>query len=318
MSSRSVVRTVALSLLLVPLGAWANVSTRPVPTDVPAYDERQAATLSSLHEAKKASGALIYVSTSAGIAVFDQNGNGPVEQIPNNQGILAVDTQGNLYVSSGHVVTVYAPGQTTPTRTIHLANAIQNFDLDTHGDIWGTIVCSTKCQQPALFEFDKRGKLLQALSCSAVQLYYGLTVDAAGDAFVDGYATGGLATVVEWPAGSTACQVLNTHEQGSGGLQVTKAGNLVVDDTYQVRSLTYAGPRFDKLIATTAYVHEGFNFSTRLRNGGHQIWVSAPQWSTITRYPYPAGGTGTVTIGSSQLPGYPGSIAVSPCAEPNC
>jgi hypothetical protein len=315
-ASRSALCTTALSVSL--LVACTNSGTRPVPPDAVGYDAAQVAALSSAHDAQDASKALIYVSTSGGIVVFDQNGNGPVEQIPNDQGVLQVDASGNLYVSSGREIGVYAPGKTTRLRTIHLSNSIDNFHLDTRGNIWGTIVCNPTCHQAALFEFNTRGKLLQALSCSALQLYYGLTVDAAGDAFVDGYPRSGPTTVVEWPVGTTTCQVLQTSEQGSGQLQFTEAGNLVVDDDYQARSITYAHPKFDKIIATTHFSHVGFNFYTGLRKANQQIWVSSSDFSTVARYPYPAGGTATLTIDASRLPGYPGSIAVSPCSEPSC
>jgi len=317
--SGSVVRTVALPLLLIPFVACANASTRPVPANVLAYDGNQVAAFSAVHAGEKASKALIYVNTPAGTVAFDQNGNGPVEQISSGQANLAVDAQGNLYVSSRTTINVYAPGQTKPSRTINLPDSIYTFALDTHGNIWGGIFCANGCQQPELFEFDNQGKLLQALSCFTVELVdiYGLTVDAAGDAFIDGFPTSPPVAVVEFPAGSKTCRVLHTSEQGSGDLQMTEAGNLVVDDQYQNRSLTYAGPKFDKLIATTPYPNVGLGES-KLRKGDHQIWVSSPAHKTVSRYPFPAGGTATVTIGPSQLPGYPASIAVAPCAEPNC
>jgi hypothetical protein len=98
---------------------------------------------------------------------------------------------------------------------------------------------------------------------------------------------------------------------------MTGEGNLVVTDAVNLRATTYAAPDFKTIIATTRFGgNVSYPIETALRRGDREIWAVSDS-NEVLRYSYPSGGLPSVTI-MFEPPHLVVTIAVAPCARPNC
>jgi len=272
--------------------------------------------------------ALVYVSDAGvnEVFAFKQTGGSPVETISSGlsepQG-LATDENGTLYVANTGLsqVLAFKSGKTTPYLTVNTSGEYPvGVQTDDKGNMWVTNIVSTSGGAGNLQEYDKKGKLLQTITCTQLQKYYFDAIDKSGNVFVDGFATlsdTGPA-VVEIKAGSTTCTSLPPTFTFPGGLQIYKKKDLSLDDQSANGGsgiiYTYAAPTFSKAIQTTSLSGTSDPVDFAFQMGEKFIWTSSAGNGEAFQFAFPAGGSPTITLtGFSQSIG----VAVYPVDEPN-
>jgi outer membrane protein assembly factor BamB len=149
---------------------------------------------------------------------------------------LAVDSAGNLYVGDvtgdgGHIY-VFAPGGTTPFRTLTGVETPYSVAVDANGSVYSNCIQNPGCTENAVYVFapGSTTPTTTLVDPNFGQILY-VAVDAAGDVFVDGDTTSfpvSANEIDEIPAGTTAPVIVNANLNNPYSMILDGAQNLIV------------------------------------------------------------------------------------------
>jgi NHL repeat len=228
---------------------------------------------------------------------------------------LALDSEGNLYVAdtNNSRIQVYAAGfNGKPTTIDDAGEAPVGVAIDSQDNIAVTNIISTSDGPGSVSFFSKGGTLLATLSNANFAKVLFDAFDRKGNLYIDGINGSGdfVAGEIVGGVSGDAITVLTTGNTVGypGGVAVTSAGKIVVDDQKNVAIYTYNAPVKGSLgtpIATTPLTGAGDPISIAFTRKDKGIWVADPASggaadkalvSSADKYQYTTGGGSTRDI----------------------
>jgi hypothetical protein len=276
--------------------------------------------------------AVVFVSTffTNEVLGFARTGGSPIITISvESPKGLAFDKQSNLYVANGseNVIDVFAPGKTSPSEVIPIAQPFYPTEVavNSSGDVWITTRDDSSDPSPGnLQEFNNAGTLIQTVSCADVFGYGGgsvgggIVLDKDNNLFFQGTTNDSIPkdVVEELPAGAKKCKRLPPQVSSNGGLAITSQGDLVVGDDTNYDAFTYAAPQFRKIIAKTNLDTKNGHISSislALNKNGSLLWSAGSNDGTantaaqMVSYPH----DGDEALAVINIPGSYGGLSVA-------
>lgn len=264
-------------------------------------------------------GKVVYVAdqASGAIKIYKQKGTNqsPIGQITSGlSGVdgLATDLQKNLYACNfgNGTVTVYAPGGTTPSKTLTGAGSpidavvakdgtvyVSNFNSGTNGAVYGYQNGSTTPTETVV-------------TFGAGSFPEGLAIDSKGNLYIAFNTNDG--EVLKWTPGDPSTVNLGIHVGYVGGLTTDKNDNLLLVDQ-NVPGVDVFPPGAVNPSQQITGFHLAFDLALNKKNT--ELFVTTPFGSppSVSRVSYPAGTIDdTITSGLSSAFG----VATSPAGSP--
>jgi len=255
-------------------------------------------------EAKTGKG-LLYVSSynSNFVSIYKQKGTNqsPIGTI--TAGLsgpegMAVDRKLNLYVAntSNNTVTVYPPGQTSPSTTYSQSlSEPAGVAVGTDGTVYVENLGNSIVEYPA-------GSTSPSHVISAT-----FPIDAALDSSNNLYVTYDFCCVEKFAPGSTTGTDLGIVLSANGGIQIDGSNNVVVANQVNTPMIEVFPP--GQTSPSQVFGQEGDPNPIRFDHKAKHLYVGEPTSSTVNVYAYPSGTkVNTITSGVD----FPAGVALSP------
>ncbi len=273
-----------------------------------------------------------------GATAFISAGGGTVVYVVNAQGVMtatltgfsapdgmSTDNAGNLYVTNNSAANVFelAPPYNGPPTVYSDPNQYPiGVAVDGHGDLAVTSLANMSGGngQIALYKAGSTSPTSTIQDPNFRTLY--AAFDASGNLYVDGenanFTISEVGEVVGGVNGTSISSLTyNNTICGPGGVQVTKTGDIAIDDQCGLNIYTYNPPSNGSLgspVATTPLSGAKDPQTFALSRNGAIAAVADPSLGQAEKYAYPSGGS-PILLTNLPPDSYPIGVAINPTAQ---
>lgn len=234
-------------------------------------------------DAKRATGALIYVAGGNQVVIFREKDGSAVGSITDGvagaYGLFA-DAKGGLYVANTNTITAYRPGTVHPWMTYNDTASPLYIVTDHSGRLYAANRNGT------ITEYPRRQTTPDTTIKTPGIEADGINVDDASNLYVAYRGRQGHGSVEEFAPNSTDGRVLGMHIWAPQGLQIDRSGNIIVVETGNgTVDIFPPGKKEPSQVVNTGV------FTTQIVLGGNQrnIYYSNYADHNIYISPYPPG-----------------------------
>lgn len=243
-----------------------------------------------------------------------------------NPQALAIDAKGNLYVANtgGSNILVYASPYTKVKKTISDSGQYPvGISVLNNGEFIAVTNIFTTSDGPGSVTLYKNGKQTRNVTSTAFSEDYFCAFDGNGNLYFDGKNASGDAAVGEIVKATTTGKTVTTLTTKNaiefpGGVAVTSAGLIAVDDQEAFAVYTYKAPVKKSLgapVHTTPLTGTGDPVAIAFNSTDKDVWTADAVNLDAAEYAYPKGGNAVTTFpltGAAE----PIGVAVSPASIP--
>jgi hypothetical protein len=175
---------------------------------------------------------------------------------------------------------------------------------ETTGTVGVTNIISTSDTAGSVSFYAKgKTKPCKTVSNSSFEEVYFGAFDAKGDFFVSGFSTSGTVLIGEVVGGCNAKTItplkISNSIEFPGGVQVTKAGDIAIDDQEGFAIYTYKPPvkgSLGKPVSTTPLTGSGDPVSYSFTSTEKDLWTADAADADANEFAYPKGGSPVTSI----------------------